>query len=113
MLKLICRFSPKVKPIDDEIPRDIMDKLAERNANSNPGREERILMIDKTSHIYSKDDIYRTATSFSNIDHVAKAAAEKDLGCRLKCRILPSGDAVLFCLPNVLGDELAVHRGIK
>lgn len=46
-------------------------------------------------------------------DPDAKAVAEKSLGCRLRARLLQSGDCVLFCLPFAMGDQVAVDKGIK
>jgi len=70
-------------------------------------------MIDKASFIYSKDVIRQKFESFSNINLEAKALAEKNLGCVFRSRMLNSGDAILFCLPNRDLDQGAVDKGIK
>jgi hypothetical protein len=106
-------YTPRVKPVDDEIPRDIMDSLHARNVNSKVGRNERVLMIDKASFIYPKQEVKSKIELFTKIDPEAKIVAEKALGCFLRSRLLGSGDGVIFCLPKILGGEPAVNRGIQ
>lgn len=52
---------------DDEVPRDIMEKLRMCNSTSSHGRDERVLMIDKFSLVYSQDDVRQKFEAFSHM----------------------------------------------